>query len=118
MYLSNPFDLLPVTWKQMNEGKQDTTETLTEASFNGYDNYFFRKENMILSVRPSSMTVKWEMEFSRQSKVSDAKGNTTQSNATPHSNCDLYNDIVQLSNRVQQSFELEFVPFTSKRKVE
>ena len=31
MYLPNPFDLLPVIWEQMDEGKQDTTETLKQA---------------------------------------------------------------------------------------
>ena len=30
MYLPNPFDLPPVTWEQMDEGKQDTTETLKQ----------------------------------------------------------------------------------------
>ena len=30
MYLPNPFDLLPVIWEQMDEGKQDTTETLKQ----------------------------------------------------------------------------------------
>ena len=30
MYLPNPFDLPLVIWEQMDEGKQDTTETLKQ----------------------------------------------------------------------------------------